>query len=197
MELQQNKLWEKRSFLLLPDKLKLCYKNFKVEREQYISYETLANEAYISSHQNSRLRSLAIATISFATCIFLQSLLLQKGFYYALFPLVVGILLAVLYRYRQQNYIIIEMSDRQKIFFLRDKPNRQALERFLTQLWLYRKQYLREKYFYIDRDRDLARQTIRLKWLLEQNIISQTEFKFAQEDWVILRSERSPLRPGC
>ena len=89
-----------------------------------------------------------------------------------------------------------ETSDRRKIVVLRDRPNRRVLDKFLTQLWLYRQRYLREKYFYINRDRDLARQTIRLRWLLEQNIITKTEFKLAQENWVILRSERSPLRPS-
>lgn len=197
MELHQNTLWEKRSFCLLPDELKLSFKNIHVEREQSISYESLANEAYLSSRQNSRLLLIAFATIAFAGCVFIQSLLLQQRFYHALFPFIAGILLAILARYRQQNYIIIETSDRQKIVFWRDKPNRQALEKFLTQLWLYRKRYLRKKYFYIDYNRNLARQTIRLKWLLEQNVISQTEFEFAREDWVILRSERSPLRPRC
>jgi hypothetical protein len=106
-------------------------------------------------------------------------------------PLSAALLSGVLYRYRQQNYIILETCDRRKVVFLRDKPNRKALEQFLAQLWLQRKEYLREKYFYINYDRDWKQQTDRLRWLLEQNVISKAEYRFAQEDWIIDRSYQS------
>ena len=190
MELHQTTICEQRSFYLLPNKLKIHLKNLEEERENYISYESLTGEAQIYRRKNSKLIYIAIATFAFSGCIFLQSLLLNQGFYYAIFPLTVAILTAGLYQYKQQNYIIVETYDRHKIVFIKDKPNRQALEHFLIQLWSYRKQYLKEKYFYIDCHHNLTQQTKRLRWLLEQNVITKAEFKLAQEDWIIERSDR-------
>ena len=190
MELHQTTICEQRSFYLLPNKLKIHLKNLEEERENYIPYESLTGEAQIYCRKNSKLIYIAIATFAFAGCIFLQSLLLNQGLYYAIFPLAASILTAILYQHKQQNYIIVETYDRHKIVFIRDKPNRQALEHFLIQLWSYRKQYLKEKYFYIDRHHNLTQQTKRLRWLLEQNVITKAEFKLAQEDWIIERSDR-------
>lgn len=191
MELHQKTLLEKRSFFLLSNKLKVYLKDAEGEHENYITYESLKGEAKISCRRNPKLLFLMMAMFTFSVCILLQSLIINQGFGYVIFPLVIAILAGFLYRFRQQNYIVLETCDRRKVVFLRDRPNRQALEKFLTLLWQYRKQYLREKYFYIDGDRDLQQQTERLRWLLEQNVISKSEYRFAQEDWIIDRSYQS------
>ena len=191
MELHQRTLLERRSFFLLPNKLKLYLKDTEGEHENYIGYESLKGEAKISCRKNPKLLFITMAMVTFSVCILLQSLLINQGFYYIIFPLVVACISGVLYRCKQQNYIILETYDNKKVIFFRNKPNRQTLERFLAQLWSYRKQYLREKYFYINHNRDLKQQTERLRWLLEQNVITKTEYKFAQEDWIIDRSYQS------
>ncbi|MGB5709736.1 MAG: hypothetical protein WBM44_02315 [Waterburya sp.] len=191
MELHQRTLLERRSFFLLPNKLKLYLKDTEGEHENYISYETLKGEAKISCRKNPKLLFITMAIVTFSVCILLQSLLINQGLYYIIFPLVVAFFSGALYRYKQQNYIILETYDRKKVIFFRNKPSRQALELFLAQLWSYRKQYLREKYFYIDQNHDLKQQTERLRWLLEQNVITKAEYKFAQEDWIIDRSYQS------
>lgn len=188
MELHQKTLLEKRSFYLLSNKLKLYLKNREGEYENYLSYESLTGEAKICCQQNSKLLFVAIALLTFSACILLQSLIINQGFIYSIIPLIIAFLSGIIYQYRQQNYIILETSDRRKVVFLRDEPNRQALDQFLAQLWIYRKRYLREKYFYINYNHDLKQQTQRLKWLLEQNVISNAEYRFAQEDWIIDRS---------
>ncbi|MEM7758027.1 MAG: hypothetical protein AAF298_07870 [Cyanobacteria bacterium P01_A01_bin.40] len=191
MELHQKKLLERRSFFLLPNKLKLYLKDTEGEHENYISYENLRGEAKISCRRNSKLLFIAVAMVTFSVCILLQSILINQGFYYIVFPLVVACISGILYLYQKQNYIILETYDRRKVIFFQDKPNRYALERFLAQLWSYRKQYLREKYFYINQNHDLNQQTERLRWLLEQNVITKAEYRFAQEDWIIDRSYQS------
>ena len=190
MELHQKTWWQKRSFFLLPNKLKVYIKNSKGEQESYFSYESLNVEAQIVCQKNAQLLFLSMATMAFSGCLLLQSLIIERGIYYAVFPLIVAILSAILYQYKQQNYIIIETSVERKIVLLRDRPNRQAVETFLVQLWSYRQQYLRDKYFYINYSSNLDRQTLRLRWLLEQNIITKAEYKLAREDWVIDKSYR-------
>lgn len=191
MELHQKTLLEKRSFFLLSNKLKLQLKDGQGEQENYISYENLKGEARISSRKNAKLLFLAMATLTFAVCVFLQSLILNQAFVSILLPITLAFLSGILYQHRQQDYIILETNDRRKVIFLRDKPNRKALEIFLARLWLYRKQYLRDKYFYINYDRDFKQQTKRLRWLLEENVITKSEFNLAQEDWIIDRSYQS------
>ncbi|MDJ0569207.1 MAG: hypothetical protein QNJ53_09165 [Pleurocapsa sp. MO_192.B19] len=192
MELHQRAWLEKRSFVLLPNKLKLYLKDTEGEYENYISYENLKSEAQIRCRKNSKLLFVTIAAISFAICILLQGLLINQGFNYAIVvPLTIAAIFATLYQVKKQNYVIVETFDRKKVIFLRDKPNRQALEKFLNQLWRHRKKYLREKYFYINHNHDLKQQTERLRWLLEQNIITKAEFKSAQEDWIIDKTYQS------
>ena len=191
MELHQKTLLEKRSFFLLSNKLKLHLKDAKGEQENYINYESLKGEARIICRKNSKLLFMAMAMLTFAMCVFLQSLILERGQICVFLPLTFACLSAILYRYRQQHYVILETCDRRQIVFLRDKPNRQALEIFLARLWLYRRQYLRDKYFYINYDGDFKQQTERLKWLLEEKAIAKSEYKLAQEDWIIDRSCRS------
>lgn len=188
MELHQKTLLEKRSFYLLSNQLQLYLKDLEGEHKNYISYESLKGEAKISCRRSPKLLFINIVIFTFSICILLQSLITNQGFIYSIVCLIITFLLTILYQYRQQNYIILETSDRQKIIFLRDQPNRQAVEQFLAQLWLERKRYLREKYFYINYNHNLKQQTERLSWLLEQNVISKAEYQFAQEDWIIDRS---------
>ncbi len=117
---------------------------------------------------------MTIAAISFAICILLQGLLRNQGFNHAIVPLTIAVIFATLYQIKKQNYIIVETFDRKKVIFLRDQPNRQALEKFLNQLWRHRKKYLREKYFYINHNHDSKQQTERLRWLLEQKYYYQS-----------------------
>ncbi|MCC0176259.1 hypothetical protein I4641_04620 [Waterburya agarophytonicola K14] len=191
MELHQKAWLEKRSFILLPNKLKLHLKDSQGEYENYVSYEKLKSEAQIRSRKSHKLFFITIMAMSSTICILLQSLMINQGFYYAIFPSTITLVFAILYQVKKQDYIVVETTDRKRIIFLRDKPNRQALEIFLNQLWLQRKRYLREKYFYIDRNQDLERQTERLRWLLEQKAITKMEFKFAKDDWVIDKSYQS------
>lgn len=185
MELHQKKLLEKRSFFLLPNKLKLYLKDIEGEHENYISYENLRGEAKIYCRRNSQLLFVTVVMIVFAICILLQSFWINLSLPYIVFPVAVAFLSGTIYFSQKQNYIILETYDRRKVIFFRDKPSRYALEKFLTQLWSYRRQYLREKYFYINQNHDCQQQTERLRWLLEQNVITKAEYRFAQEDWII------------
>ncbi|WP_019504808.1 hypothetical protein [Pleurocapsa sp. PCC 7319] len=191
MELHQRTLLEKRSFFLLPNKIKLYLKDPEGEHENHISYENLRGEVQIHSRRNPQLLFLAISAASFAVGVFFHCLLVNQRCDYVFIPMIAATLLATFYQIKKQNYIIVETFDRRKVIFLKDRPNRRTLEVFLNQLWLHRKKYLRDKYFYINHNHDLTQQTERLKWLLEQNVITKAEFKSAQEDWIIDKSYQS------
>lgn len=188
MEIHQKTLFEKRSFFLLDNKLKLYLKNPEGEYENYISYENLKNEVKIYCRKIPQLFYLTLAISSFAVCSFLYSIFTDEDFTYTYTSAVaIAIIIGVLYRIKQQNYIIIETFDSKKIIFLKDKPSREVLHLFLKRLWQQRKLYLREKYFYINPSNDLQQEIERLRWLLEQNVITKKEFQLAKEDWIIER----------
>ena len=188
MELHQKALLEKRSFFLLPNKLKTYIKSTEGEQEDYVTYESLKGEAKIVCRKNSNLLFMAMATISFAACLAVHTLLTSQNFGLIILPTVIAIIFTILYQTQQQRYTILETFDRRKIILLYNKPNHKVLNRFLDRLWQQRRQYLREKYFYISQHHEKQQQTDRLRWLLEQNIITKAEFKFAQEDWIIDKS---------
>lgn len=188
MELHQKALLEKRSFFLLPNKLKLHLKDIEGEYENYISYEKLTSETKIRCRKNRKLFFITMISIGFAVCILLQSSITHTGFSLAVFPSLIALLFGILYRINRESYLIVETVDSDQVIFLRDKPNRRSLEKFLDRLWLQRKQYLREKYFYIDHNRDMHQQTERLRWLFEQKVITKAEYRLAKEDWIIDKS---------
>ena len=190
-ELHQKSWLEKRSFILLADRLKLCFKNTKGESESYISYEKLKTEAQICSYQNPKFFFIALMALGFTICLMLQGIFSDGEFNYAIFPCIIAFVFAVLYKVKKQEFIVLETVDHYKIIFLRNKLNHRALDAFLDRLWIQRKRYLRKKYFYINYDRDIQQQTERLRWLLEQKVITKTEYKFAKDDWVIDRSYQS------
>ncbi|BAZ45252.1 hypothetical protein NIES4102_22710 [Chondrocystis sp. NIES-4102] len=191
MELHQRALLEKRSFFLLPTKLKLYLKDAEGEYENYIAYESLKSETQICCRKNPQLLFLTLLSGSLTISLIIHSLVTNQSFKPIIIPAIVTVILAILYNFKQQGYLILETFDRKKVIFLKDQPNRQALESFLAQLWLKRKQYLRDKYFYINPNQNLQQQTERLRWLLEQNVITKVEYQFAQEDWIIDRSYQS------
>jgi len=189
MELHQKALLEKRSFFLLNNKLKLYLKDTEGEYENYISYENIKSESQMCCRKNSKLLFITIATGSLAISIFVHSIITDKDIKYFLLATAIAVFWGFLYQTKQQNYIVVETFDRKRIIFLRNRPNRQALETFLSQLWLQRRKYLRKKYFYINPNQDLQQETERLRWLLEQNAITKAEFKYAKDDWIIEKSQ--------
>jgi hypothetical protein len=189
MELHQKALLEKRSFFLLNNKLKLYLKDTEGEYENYISYENIKSESQICCRKNSKLLFITIATGSLAISIFVHSIITDKDIKYFLLAGAIAVFWGFLYQTKQQNYIVVETFDRKRIIFLRNRPNRQALDTFLSQLWLQRRKYLRKKYFYINPNQDLQQETERLRWLLEQNAITKAEFKYAKDDWIIEKSQ--------
>ncbi len=155
MELHQQAWLEKRSFILLPNQLKFHLKDTRGEYESYISYEKLKNEAQIRSQRNHKLFFITVVATTFDFCILLQSIMLNSGFIHLILPGIITVFFAILYKLKKQEYVIVETVDYQRVVFLRDKPNRRALENFLDRLWIQRKRYLREKYFYISYSQDI------------------------------------------
>lgn len=188
MELHQKTLLQKRSFVLLASELKLYLKDLDGEYENYVSYEKIASKAKVNCRKNRSLFFITLAAISFDVCILLQSLITNSGFSYAIFPALIALVFGILYHLKKENLVIVDTTDGQKIVFLKDKPNRHSLEKFLDRLWLHRRKYLREKYFYLNHHQDMKQQTERLRWLFEQEAISHAEYKLAKEDWIIDRS---------
>ena len=188
MELHQKALLQKRIFILLPNELKLYLKDMDGEYENYISYEKITSKAKICCRKNHKLFLATMAAISFTVGILLQSLISESGFAWAIFPGLITLIFGVLYYLKKESYVIVETTDNQKIIFLKDKPNSRSLEKFLNQLWLHRRQYLREKYFYLNHGQQMQQQIERLRWLFEQEAISHAEYKLAKEDWIIDQS---------
>lgn len=192
MELHQKTLLENRSFFLLPNQIKLYLKDVEGECVNYISYESLQENVQMYRCKNPKLLFIIMATMSFTLGTLLHIVLTNEGLIFIVFPLILTIISVLLYQTQQRKYIIVETFERSKIVFCHNKPNQKALEKFLTQLWIQRRKYLRAKYFYISQNNYTPqKQTDRLRWLLEQNIITQSEFRFAEEDWIIDRSYQS------
>lgn len=187
MELHQKTLFERRSFFLLDNKIKLYLKDTGGEYENYIAYENLKPNTLIYYGRHNHLFFIALFLTSLSACIALYSILDRKNIIYIIFILLAALCLILFYKLRQQKYLLIETLDRQNIFFLKDKPSSEDLHFFLVCLWQKRKNYLRKKYFYLNLRNNLQQEIERLKWLLEQKAITPSEFILAKDDWIIDR----------
>lgn len=187
MELHQKSWFETRSFFLLDNRIKLYLKDTAGEYENYISYESIKANMVIYQRKSYQFFFVALLLTSFATCIFLYGIFEPQDIIYASLILIAALCLGIFYKYKQQNYLIIETLDNKKIIFFNDKPSRESLNRFLICLWQERRRYLRKRYFYLNLRNNMQQEVARLRWLLEQKAITHAEFILAKDDWIVDR----------
>lgn len=102
----------------------------------------------------------------------IENVLMLSG----LISAIVGLcLVAYFFLNRKQNFLL-EMDNDEQVFILMDKPNKVEVEEFIETFYKKRKEYYRERYFYIDFKGKREQEISRIKWLKDEDIISKIEY---------------------
>lgn len=71
----------------------------------------------------------------------------------------------------------IKLSNNKFIVFHTSIPNKETVDFFISEMFLRRNEYLKNKYAYVDKDFPIEKQLNKLMWLLENDIITKDEFQ--------------------
>ncbi len=178
LELKQKYLFERREFFLEPNRLRLFVKDLDGESEKYIQYETITPNTRIITRQDGRVYIAAIsfgvfALVGFGLNVAGISSLMRWSPLWA----VASVIFWGWHFYKRRKYFLLDLADKTSIFFLANNPSKESLQKFINSLYAMRKQYLRDKYFIFNPENDPESEIARFKFLLEQEIISESEFQ--------------------
>lgn len=178
LELKQKYLNERREFRLEANRIRLYVKDLDGETEVYTQYETITPTTRMITRQDGRLYIISIsfgifALIGLALNFAGISVLMRWTPLWA----IASIILFCFHLYKRRRYFLIDLSDHKSIFFLANKPSKDELDGFIKSIYVARKNYLREKYFVINPANDPDSEIEKLKFLLQQELISESEFQ--------------------
>jgi hypothetical protein len=88
-----------------------------------------------------------------------------------------GIITLAIYRIIQIKYLFIQLEDDKRLHMLLNNPNQDDFEAFIDAMYEARKRNYRETYFYINEESDKRTEVSRMKWLLNENIITGEEYE--------------------
>ena len=177
-ELKQRYLNERREFCLLPERVRILVKDTDGESEAFIEYEDITSTTRHRVQQDGKLY---IAAISFAIFSVVGLAANAAGVsslmqWVPLWIIATPILFAFHFA-KRRRYLLVDLANDKSIFFLYNKPSKQALSNFLQAMQEARKKYLRKAYYVINPNNDPQSELDKLQWLLDQEAITEAEFK--------------------
>lgn len=178
LELKQRYLNERREFFLEPDRIRLHTKDMDGETETFIDYESITPTTRLITRQNGRLYVAAISFGIFA----LVGFVLNFAGISALMrwaPLwgVASVILFGFHFYKRRRYFLVDLKNDRSIFFIADRPSKDAVKEFIQSMYESRKKYLRDRYFATNPISEPENELRKFQWLLTEGVISETEFQ--------------------
>lgn len=174
--------FERREFYLLEDKLKLFVKESDGSIEEFVAYEDVTTTTRRFTSQNAKL---AMAAFSFATFALIGFALDVLGYPFLMrWARAWVVFAAILFAFhvaKRRNYLLVDLANGKSLFFLAAKPSAEALDQFLAALQDTRKSYLRRRYFHVDPNNSPQAELARLKWFVDNNVVTAEEFEVVKE----------------
>jgi hypothetical protein len=99
--------------------------------------------------------------------------------------LATGCLLVVAYLayyFNAVTYILLDAGENDAIYILHNRPSEKAVLMLIDEIYARRRNYYREHYFCIHYENTRAAEASRIHWLLQENIISQSEYEVVMEE---------------
>lgn len=95
---------------------------------------------------------------------------------------ILGVACLSVFSYTYKSYRFITCNDGRLILIFDSKPNKEQVDSFLDNLYMTRNEYLKNKYTKVDPDFPIDEQLYKIKWLYEEEIISEDEFNKIKKD---------------
>lgn len=175
--LKQKHFNERREFYLEPDRLRAYVKDIDGEVETFIEYETLTRQRRNVTKQSGWLYIAAVSFGLFGLVGFFLNLAGDASLMrWTPLWVIASVIFFGFYYARRRRYTLIDLTTDQSLYFLRDKPTKEAFIQFLNRMYQAQRSYVRKTYFVYEPGSDLESEMRKLQWLLRQEFISETEF---------------------
>ena len=176
--LNQKRGFNKRNYTLLEDRILVELKSLKKNEKFDVMLERLG---YNIRYQAD---STIVGKIAFAICILIPTIMLIVYFLRddvklvsIIIPIIVFYGLALLNVLKQsQDDVFLSGGDYNLVFF-RTIPNEEVVLKFINEIIITSKKYVKNKYTRIDKAIPTDLFYARINWLLENQIISENESK--------------------
>lgn len=180
-ELQQRKFFVEKHFIIQRSGIECHKKGLESDAYEFISFVDFEDR------KKSRKRTVKYPIVFFIGLgivllgLLRVTLLLDAHYSQSLtagvLTVLLGLVLIVLYRFIQVKYFLIPLEDDKKLLMLLDNPNSEDFNAFIESMYEARRRNYRETYFYINEENDKRTELSRMKWLLNENIITEEEYE--------------------
>tara|TARA_B110000971_G_C20018714_1_gene505219 strand:+ start:1043 stop:1624 length:582 start_codon:yes stop_codon:yes gene_type:complete len=190
MKIIQKRGEKRKEFELINDKLKIKEKGFLNSKEWSLDIEYIGHNILIENHSKKGVNIIGFFFVSIAILCWI-GLYIEGNpdgkfdglIWGSIFMLFMGILC---FKAPMNNKLILSGNNSSLTFFL-DSPSRKKVEEYVNKLIEISKLKLSQKYSRIDYDIPEDVYMGQLTWLLNNDIISNTEYEKKKEDYKVLK----------
>jgi len=181
--LSQKKKYEKREFKLMNSKLYHNIIKNGNENEVDIPYENIEGDKLSYKTINNAILIISIVLYVIAIGTFIAKFIIKdvEPFAYVIW-FALATLLLIPYWNSKRNYWKIKLSDNNSIYFHKNIPDEQTVNKFLENLIIKRNNYLIKNYGEIDENLDYKSQLENLKWLRNISVITEEHFEIKHKE---------------
>lgn|GEM_PF-6105093 len=180
-ELKQRTLFAEKHFIIQRNGVDYYKKNFETDSHEFISFadfeERKKSRKYAVKHPIIFFIGLGIILIGLLRASLLLDAHYSKSLLAGGLTISLGLFILLLYRLVQTNCFLIALEDDKRMFMLLNKPNQEDFENFLEAMYEARRRNYRENYFYVNEENDKRTELSRMKWLLNEDIITKEEYE--------------------
>jgi hypothetical protein len=167
--LSQKKNGTQTNFLFRADAVTYTVQDGSGSRTFACDYEDIPFEISEMQERNVWLRNVGVVWLLLGAVISIYEYVAFNRPYISVW-LIVGAVCYIIYYFRRTSYTIFD-TPKGRIFIIRDKTHDTIKQEIETR----RRGVYRKKYAHIDSASDPERETAKLKWLLEHDIITRQE----------------------
>ncbi|MCX6351711.1 MAG: hypothetical protein NTX03_07605 [Bacteroidetes bacterium] len=180
----QKTLLEERKITISDNGLYIWHKEPGYRSSYFVKFELIRRQT--STYFEGKTNFLWYAFI----CIFLgvlQAVLLinQIGAYVGVgigLALLTGVALHGMYYFTSQEYLVVPLSDGTNFTLISNRPSSTQVQQFLSDMIKARNEYIRKNYFIIDYGSSRRDEQTKMRWLLDEGIITNSEFEVVIEE---------------
>lgn len=175
--LKQKPLFKKnREYRILETKLFFRESKVEGEHEFNIQYEDIASEK--TSYKSANGIFLVFSAVMYVLSVITFAIRNEPDVEASAWAILVilATVLLVVYFYNRENSWKIKLSNNNYIFFHKNSPDADTVEKFIDELFRARNKYLCETYMRFDENLNYETQVNDLKWLKRVEAISKAEF---------------------
>ena len=185
-EFRQSKLFIKMSFKFNEEGIDYNTKDLDGEFSKFIHFNDIEprKKCRLYTEKYPRLLhfGLLASIIAFMYLLMNSTGHLNTSIIVGTILLTCGILLVLAYFLIQITYYLIELEDETQLFVIFNRPSEKKMDDFIDEVFLRRKKYYREQYFYINYEGTKEKELGRMSWLKDENIISHNEYNVVVDE---------------